>query len=727
MSENNWIEDAKQHFKENGNKPYSGSDDLSKKSKEINEKLQSFLKEKLDHDKDIELNLQGSKWSIQGQNKLSDGIWYRAYYKEFGKNYPVVFGVYLGKGGLNIGIQIYNNILGNLLLSEKLGQIIQDIVENKQTIGSNTQIGWIRRESVEEKYSDYGYINLNSCDVEKFDEVLKQYKEIVYSINEEIFKKILEQFNEFLKSPSDIVNLSFGSGEDSFYQNKQDIKAKFETFLTTPTFANLNWWDKSINSANMQGNRTNLVKKLEGLTLEEVKNLDNNDELKKVQENFEKIKKLVFDENGIKNDLNFEGVEQGIKAIEGMNATARELAYYIQMAEDKIPLVNGMTTDVISHIEKVTKFLDNTKLPTLQSKIDSLKEKIKLPQENFEFKSYYVIDQFFNLLHKISKKDLFHTTHPELYQYAYLFANLTGKADKKAIEKDEFIETLRKGKNIIYYGAPGTGKTFGVKSNIENIVEDIDKQFVMTQFHPSYSYEDFIEGIKPATLVGGVMNFELKDGEFKIFCENAKNDEEVFLKENNFYDAIKKYGYFFFVDEINRAELSRVFGELLYSLEYRGKAGKIKTQYSSLRNNDEYFYIPENLFFIGTMNDVDRSIDSFDLALRRRFIWLRKDCHYQVILNEIKDKKTEQFKEACEKLNAYIVALDGLGEKYQIGHSYFLKISSYKNGQITQNSMNELFDLHIEPLLTEYLRVEYDEKGIKQHLEEARKKFRLEK
>lgn len=717
--ENDWIVEAKKHFIENGNKSYSNADEMSKRSQEINERLKNILVEKFSNEDDMELNLQGSKWSLQGHQKLKDYIWYRVGYKEFGKQYPIVFGIALSKSGLSFSINIYNDAIGIDNISEKLGEIIKEVVEGKS-------LELKQRDNKKEKYQDFGYFGLDLFDHEKFTKVLNVYKEIVYKINEKIFEKILIKFKDFLTQPSDINHLSFNN-QGEFFKTKQSIKKNFRTFLDNPTFKNLEWFDKkSINSANMQGNRTNLIKKLEDLTPEEVKNLKEDSKLEKVKEVFQKINKLVFtDERKIKDDLVLEAVENGIKEIDGMNATARELAYYIQMEEDKIPLVNGMTTDVISHIEKVTKFFVDDKVDALQSKMDKIKEKIEIPQENFGFKSYYVIDQFFNLLHKISKKDLSTNLYKDLYEYAYLFANLTGKADKKAVEKDDFLEILKKGKNIIYYGAPGTGKTFGVKSNILNIIEDEEKQFILTQFHPSYAYEDFIEGVKPADLKDGVMTFELKDGEFKIFCEKAKIDEENFLKEKDFYISIKKYGYFFFVDEINRAELSRVFGELLYSLEYRGKSGKIKTQYSSLRDEDEYFYIPKNLFFIGTMNDVDRSIDSFDLALRRRFIWLRKDCDYTVIEQNIQDDKIQQYKRACEALNSYIINIDGLGEKYQIGHSYFLKITKYRNRQITQNSMNELFDFHIEPLLREYLRVEYDEKGINQHIIEARKIFKL--
>lgn len=713
----NWIEEAMKHFKENGNSEYKSGDDISKKSQEINEKLKNTLIRLVEDDNEV-LNLQGSKWNLQGHLKLKDYIWYRIAYKEFGKNYPVVFGIALGKEGLNLSIQIYNDAIGNYDISENLGSIIKDTILNKKI-----DLDEADRLNPNEKYMDFGYFGLTKFSEDKFKKILQIYKEIVYEINQNIFDKVFSEFNKFLEKPSDIAHLNFKKDGD-FYTNKNNIKTNFDKFMANPIFENLDWWDKSINSANMRGNRTNLIKSIEKLTYDEVKKLDGKSQLGGLKDKFEEIKKLIYNEDKIKDEINFEDIENGIKNIEGMNATARELAYYIQMDEDKIPLVNGMTIDVINHIQKVTKVLDNNN-NNLKFKIDTIKDKIKLSND-FIFKSYYVIDQLLNLLHKVSKKDLIaNNENKKLYEYAYLFSNLTGKADKKPVEKDEFLEMIRKGKNIIYYGAPGTGKTFVVKSNIENIVEDTEKQFTMTQFHPSYSYEDFIEGVKPSGLVDGVMSFELRNGEFKNFCEKAQNEEKSFLNEKDFNTAISKYGYFFFVDEINRAELSRVFGELLYSLEYRGKEGKIKTQYSSLKNDNEYFYIPENLFFIGTMNDVDRSIDSFDMALRRRFIWIRKDCEYQVILNNIEDDNKEKYKVACEKLNKYIINIDGLGEKYQIGHAYFLKIKNYINRKITQKSMNDLFEFHIEPLLTEYLRATYDEKDINKHLEEARKEFKI--
>ena len=293
MSENNWIVEAKKHFEENGNKPYVSGNEISKKSQEINERLKNILVEKFSNENDLELNLQGSKWSLQGHQKLKDYIWYRASYKEFGKQYPVVFGIALGKNGLSFTINIYNDAIGIDSISEKLGTIIKEVVKDEELVSK-------QRDNPNEKYEDFGYFGLETCEDDKFNQVLRIYKKVVYEINTKIFEKTLEQFNEFLKKPSDITHLSFGVNENSFYQNKKQIKEKFETFLKKPTFKNLEWWDKSINSANMQGNRTNLIKKLEGLTLEKVKKLKDDSQLDKVQEKFQKIKELVLDSDKIK-------------------------------------------------------------------------------------------------------------------------------------------------------------------------------------------------------------------------------------------------------------------------------------------------------------------------------------------------------------------------------------------------------------------------------------------
>lgn len=301
--------------------------------------------------------------------------------------------------------------------------------------------------------------------------------------------------------------------------------------------------------------------------------------------------------------------------------------------------------------------------------------------------------------------------------------------------------------NTILYGAPGTGKTFIVKSNIDAFCGGDSSRYEFIQFHPSYTYEDFIEGIKPKGVTqDGNIRFELVNGIFKNFCIKAKNDPD-----NNYY---------FIVDEINRANLSAVFGETLSLLEssYRHKVGTeenlISTQYSALidelikEDEGKYkhlayelididgeqhsrFGIPANLYFIGMMNDIDKSIDTFDLALRRRFKWIRKDCDYEVIKNQIKFRNgddfsnIEKFAECAEDLNKYIRIDLNLGSSYEFGHSFFMKISTIaKQREITSKNLDELFDLYLRPTLREYLRVFYSESEIEAKLQESLNVFK---
>lgn len=749
MSESNWIEEAKKHFEENGDKTYTNGDEISKKSQEINERLKNILVEKFTNIDDMELNLQGSKWNLQGHQKLKDYIWYRASYKEFGKQYPVVFGIALGKAGLNFEIQIYNDVIGNLKISKKLGEIISEIINEKKY-----NLQEIKRKNPKEDYLDYGYFGLDEFDDDKFNEVMAAYKEVVVKVHEKLNLKLddlIDTYKKFIESNSvDNPHISVASTNELVSKRKK-IFENFKKFIEEPKKLNLSsWWDGSINSANMQGNFTNLVKNLEDKSKEEVENLRDDEELKKVQGEFNKIKDIVFGESWeVKDSLTFDEVENGVKDVNSMNATAKELAYYLQMNKDKIPLVNSMTQRKVELIAKI--FFPLSEQKTLQEKFELLREEIckkegKTYLEVNELKSFYLVDQFLNLIDKVKQKDVDGTqdkAYYELYKKALEFKNFLGG---EVIKNDDFIELLKQGQNIIYYGAPGTGKTFGVLEDVKNTVDNVLGRYEITQFHPSYSYEDFVEGIRPKGIdkSNGSMQFGLEDGEFKKFCKKAREEEESFLelKDIDFKSAVEGFGYFFIIDEINRAELSRVFGELLFALEYRGAdKGMVKTQYSSLRDEDDVFYIPENIFVIGTMNDVDRSIDSFDLALRRRFIWIRKDCNYDVITTECKyteKEKTqnayeniEKFRQACSHLNEQITLKKndglGLGKKYEIGHAYFLKISKYTNGnKISQQSMNKLFDYHIEPLLSEYLRSEYNEEDIEKHVKNLKNHFKLE-
>lgn len=296
--------------------------------------------------------------------------------------------------------------------------------------------------------------------------------------------------------------------------------------------------------------------------------------------------------------------------------------------------------------------------------------------------------------------------------------------------------------NVIMYGPPGSGKTYSVVDSLDFVCQGDRSRYEQLQFHPSFTYEDFIEGIKPKGVSkDGNIRFELVNGVFKNFCIKAKNNPNK--------------SFYFVVDEINRANLSTVFGETLSLLEkdyrHKGNANKnlIRTQYSTLiedlikEDKDKYehlayaidngevkFGVPENVFFIGMMNDVDKSIDAFDLALRRRFKWIRKDCDYEVIEEETRFKhkddfsNIDQYLKACEKLNNYISHELGLGKSYEFGHSFFMKMSDIaKRKEITQKNLKTLFNLYLRPTLKEYLRAVFVESDLDSKLDEALNQF----
>ena len=242
---------------------------------------------------------------------------------------------------------------------------------------------------------------------------------------------------------------------------------------------------------------------------------------------------------------------------------------------------------------------------------------------------------------------------------------------------------LRAKKNIILQGAPGVGKTFAAKRLAYSMMGVKDAERVMmAQFHQSYSYEDFIEGFRP-----NAQGFDLEKGAFYNFCKNAKDDSDN--------------DYFFIIDEINRGNLSKIFGELFMLIENdkRGPRNTLQLLYSH-----ELFYVPSNVYLIGMMNTADRSLAMLDYALRRRFAFfdLRPafDAESFIAYQEgLNDEKFDKLISCVEKLNEAIASDESLGDGFCIGHSYFCRMSP---DDTTDEKLSEIVDYELVPMLREY-------------------------
>lgn len=303
-------------------------------------------------------------------------------------------------------------------------------------------------------------------------------------------------------------------------------------------------------------------------------------------------------------------------------------------------------------------------------------------------------------------------------------------------------------KQMVLTGAPGTGKTYSAKDFVKWQIRtdysgDEDEGFdsewkkgdkgkygsrwTMVQFHPSFDYSDFVEGIRPAKVQGDdKMSFVRMDGVFKKFCRNV-------IEKGN-----KNKNYYFIIDEINRADLSKVFGELMYCLEenYRGEENKIQTQYSNLdtyemkdgvaiplkesKDKDKAedvfedgFYIPDNVIIIGTMNDIDRSVDTFDFALRRRFRWVNVDVDTTLLTSTFRSMNSKaNTKKSDDEITAFVQKIMNMNDvfeepeyskifrtpkDYYVGPAYF-------EGLFKGQSMETIWNNKVEPLLKEYIR-----------------------
>lgn len=387
------------------------------------------------------------------------------------------------------------------------------------------------------------------------------------------------------------------------------------------------------------------------------------------------------------------------------------------------------------------------------------------------------------------------------------------------MECQKYITLLEKNHNLILTGAPGTGKTYLANE----IAKSMNAEVEFVQFHPSYDYTDFVEGLRPIQEGNGKVGFERKDGVFKVFCAKAlenlldsqknlqtlqqeisvrdkiydfvqksidentefetqgtknkfhiidskpksivveipnnektkvislqksdlvtllenkvqissggdiqiyfqrkyrtQQDSYIFALYNILKDTknevkqvslVERKNFVFIIDEINRGEVSKIFGELFFSIDpgYRGEKGKVQTQYANMETEPNdfddalgeterfgHFFVPENVYIIGTMNDIDRSVESMDFAMRRRFAWKEVTAEDSMQMLDGLDN-ADEMKARMVKINDEILRTPGLGKAYQIGAAYFKKYELY-------NDFDLLWEYHLEGLLFEYLR-----------------------
>lgn len=274
----------------------------------------------------------------------------------------------------------------------------------------------------------------------------------------------------------------------------------------------------------------------------------------------------------------------------------------------------------------------------------------------------------------------------------------------KAYKENKNIENLLKNKKqIILQGAPGTGKTYTAKK----VAEAMGCDYEVIQFHPSYTYEDFVRGIVSKTDENGNISYEVEDKILMNAIEKAKEHEK----------------YILIIDEINRANLPSVLGELLYALEYREEP--VICPYKKDKEDDGKIIIPKNLYIIGTMNTADRSIGSIDYAVRRRFAFYTVKANEEYIKDDYSKKVFKYIKnEIIEKLLSEEYYIDDI----MIGHSYFIfSDEAYSDEDLAYKYMNLSLQYNIIPLLEEYYKdgilIDNETGKVKDKIKELKEKY----